>query len=304
MLHQLINEHFYKKVMYIIIISSMTGATIDAYLVGNSVSTAAAFRRLPFTCSHPSANAQVQKRRFVGLKNAGDDEVSSSNEIDEMNNETTATADSIDDVGEKDTDISANQDGESEEVEEEVDPEVVELKAEIEDLEASLSSKRRKLREAQDAAELYTKAGYARKVAEMENMRRVRSMMQSSNKSAASANVLQEFLPVIRKLGELEGKYENDDFGKQYGAIYGAFKSCYAKLGVTEYSVTAGEKVDVSRVLVIDSEYSDEVPKDNIIRSLKDGMELQGNVMEMAECVSSLGPEQPEEDTEIGRAHV
>jgi hypothetical protein len=56
------------------------------------------------------------------------------------------------------------------------DPELVALKAEIAKLEADVKVVRRKAADTSDRAEEYTKTGYARKVAEMENMRRARSV--------------------------------------------------------------------------------------------------------------------------------
>jgi molecular chaperone GrpE (heat shock protein) len=56
------------------------------------------------------------------------------------------------------------------------DPEVVAIKEEIAQLESELKSKQSTLQYAQDQVEEYSKGGYARKVAEMENMRRVRKV--------------------------------------------------------------------------------------------------------------------------------
>lgn len=55
-------------------------------------------------------------------------------------------------------------------------PEVVALKAEIKELESSLSKTQSSLQYALDQCEEYSKTGYARKVAEMENMRRIRNV--------------------------------------------------------------------------------------------------------------------------------
>jgi molecular chaperone GrpE (heat shock protein) len=63
-----------------------------------------------------------------------------------------------------------------EEKEEEPEDELTTLKKEIASLEATLKSKRNTVQYTKDTAEDYSKAGYARKVAEMENMRRVRSV--------------------------------------------------------------------------------------------------------------------------------
>ena len=55
-------------------------------------------------------------------------------------------------------------------------PEVMAIKQEIADLEQQLKEKKSQMNYLQDAADLNSKAGYARKVAEMENMRRTRSV--------------------------------------------------------------------------------------------------------------------------------
>lgn len=60
-------------------------------------------------------------------------------------------------------------------------PDITALKKEIEQLEQDLKTKKSSLMYAQDQVEEYSKAGYARAVAEMENMRRVR--LVSSNET-------------------------------------------------------------------------------------------------------------------------
>lgn len=61
----------------------------------------------------------------------------------------------------------------------EEDAELIALKEEIKAAETLLKEKRRQLSYVADEAEEYTQAGYARKVAEMENMRRARSVSYS-----------------------------------------------------------------------------------------------------------------------------
>ena len=56
------------------------------------------------------------------------------------------------------------------------DPAIVALKEEIAKLELEVKSARRQLANINDEADEFTKTGYARKVAEMENMRRARSV--------------------------------------------------------------------------------------------------------------------------------
>lgn len=68
---------------------------------------------------------------------------------------------------------SSSEEGEGEQKEEEKeDPEMVALKAEIAELESTLKMARSKLAYTSDKADDYSKAGYARKVAEMESIRR------------------------------------------------------------------------------------------------------------------------------------
>jgi len=56
------------------------------------------------------------------------------------------------------------------------DPEVTALKESIATLEATLADKKSKLQYELEQCEEYSKSGYARKVADMENMKRVRSV--------------------------------------------------------------------------------------------------------------------------------
>jgi flagellar motility protein MotE (MotC chaperone) len=63
------------------------------------------------------------------------------------------------------------------------DPEIVALKEEIAQLESTLKNKKTTLSYTQDQIEEFSKGGYARKVAEMENMRRVRSVSKRKQRS-------------------------------------------------------------------------------------------------------------------------
>jgi len=83
-----------------------------------------------------------------------------------------------------DTEVASEEDNEtgdeeveeSEEEEEEEDPELVALKKEIAEAEKELKDKKRAVRSTEDRADDFTKAGYARKVAEMEQMKRTRKV--------------------------------------------------------------------------------------------------------------------------------
>jgi molecular chaperone GrpE (heat shock protein) len=120
--------------------------------------------------------------------------------------------------------------------------------------------------------------------------------MNSSGRSSATAGVLADFLPVYDKLNQLKEKYANNDFGSKYGGL--SMDATFAKMGVKEYAVAAGETVDNFRMAVGESEYSAEFAKDTVIRPVAGGMELEGNVIRAAECVASLGAEEKAQEDE------
>lgn len=122
--------------------------------------------------------------------------------------------------------------------------------------------------------------------------------VNSSSREAAVASVLKNFLPALDEFESLEEKYGNDDFGKSFSALGGIMKGVLKELGVVEYSVQPGDAVNKQRMSVVGEEYSEEFAEDTVIRSVSVGMELQGNVMRMAECVASLGSEPAEETVE------
>ena len=127
--------------------------------------------------------------------------------------------------------------------------------------------------------------------------------MNSSNKSNAMAGILRNFLPIYDTLDEMKERYVNDEFGSKYGGL--TLGPTFAKIGVKEFSVGAGEPLDHIRVKVVGSEYSN-AGKDTIIAQLALGMELEGNVIRAAECITSLGnegaPNAPDEGTGVGES--
>ncbi|CAJ1955349.1 unnamed protein product [Cylindrotheca closterium] len=170
------------------------------------------------------------------------------------------------------------------------DPEVTALKQEIANLESDLKAKQSTLSYTQNQVDEYSKGGYARKVAEMETMRRARSSMNSSNKSSATASVLSEFLPLYDKFVSMREQYADTEFGSKYG--YLTIVDAFDKMGVTEYSLETGQDVDAYRMAAVESEYSTEIAKDKVIRPVAAGLELKGNVIRPAQCVVSAGPEE------------
>jgi len=170
-----------------------------------------------------------------------------------------------------------------------LDPEVVELKDSITSLESDLRAKKTQLRSLQDNVDKYSKSGFARQVALVENNKRTRGANVADSKDAARATVLQSFLPVLDELDTAAKMYEGNDFARTFDALRSEFDNSLGALGVTEYGVESGQKMDVGRVVAVEEEYSDEFPKGTVISALKSGLEISGNVVRPAEAVGSLG---------------
>jgi molecular chaperone GrpE (heat shock protein) len=115
--------------------------------------------------------------------------------------------------------------------------------------------------------------------------------MQSSNKETSKAAVIQNFLPILDELREMQT--ENPD--TVYAGLAGAMGSALKELGVEEFSSQAGDVVNPQKVAVLEEEYSADVPKGNIVRPVSMGFDLAGNVMRLGQVVVSLGAEEEEQ---------
>jgi len=195
-------------------------------------------------------------------------------------------------------DESASNDNDSTDEEEggpPEDPELTALKESIAALEATLTDKKSKLQYELEKCEEYSKSGYARKVADMENMKRVRSNIAATTQSSATAAVLKNFLPIYDRFNTLKETYMGDEFGRKYSEIN--LQKTFSIMGVTDFNVEAGEAVNNFRMKVLESEVSTEQRKDSILRQVAPGLELNGNVIRAALCVSSLGMEEKGEES-------
>jgi molecular chaperone GrpE (heat shock protein) len=115
----------------------------------------------------------------------------------------------------------------------------------------------------------------------------------SSSQASAIAGVLRDFLPAYDTLNDLKEKYANDEFGSKYSELH--LKQTFQDLGVTDYTVEAGDVVNNFRMKVLEKEVNKDFAKDTVIRQVSSGLELDGNVIRAASCVASLGSE---EDTD------
>eukprot|EP00550_Attheya_septentrionalis_P003740 CAMPEP_0198283152 /NCGR_PEP_ID=MMETSP1449-20131203/2824_1 /TAXON_ID=420275 /ORGANISM="Attheya septentrionalis, Strain CCMP2084" /LENGTH=293 /DNA_ID=CAMNT_0043979677 /DNA_START=100 /DNA_END=981 /DNA_ORIENTATION=+ len=185
--------------------------------------------------------------------------------------------------------VVAEEEAEEEEPKEDV--EIAALNEEIAKVETKIKTTRKDLNSAKNSVDEYSQAGYARKVAQMENMRKIRGATFTNNKFSAKANVVKSFLPVKEAVEAVATEYGEDEFGKKYNAIKGAFNSALKQLDVVEFEAEVGQPMDISRAVSVEEEYSDEFARGTVLRPVKMGLELQGNVMQMAEIVASLGSE-------------
>lgn len=192
---------------------------------------------------------------------------------------------------------TANESTEEEETKEE-DPEVTSLKEQISKLEGEIKAKKSSIASIQEMADRYTKSGYARQVALVENNKRMRGANMADDKFAARANVVSTFLPVLDDLDGVSAKYEGDEFAKSLGALRSEFMNSLATLGVCEYDAQVGDVVDGGRVVATSEEYSEECAKGTVVSAVRNGFEISGNVVRPAECVGSLGSEKTDEEAE------
>ena len=118
-----------------------------------------------FTLSHQRGVTTLPHRRSFLVKAAAEEENNTNN-----NNNNIAKEED-----EEPTLITPTEATAEEPIIEE-DPALTALKQEIADLESAVKAKTRQVSVAQEQAERYTQSGYARRVAEVENMRRLRKV--------------------------------------------------------------------------------------------------------------------------------
>eukprot|EP00567_Pseudictyota_dubia_P009459 CAMPEP_0197443612 /NCGR_PEP_ID=MMETSP1175-20131217/9313_1 /TAXON_ID=1003142 /ORGANISM="Triceratium dubium, Strain CCMP147" /LENGTH=134 /DNA_ID=CAMNT_0042974273 /DNA_START=1 /DNA_END=401 /DNA_ORIENTATION=- len=130
-----------------------------------------------------------------------------------------------------------------------------------------------------------------RKVAEMDQIRKTRGEAFKSNKFTANANILQQFLPVLDELTNLDSRFEGNEAAKSYSALRGSFSSALTSLGAAEFTAEVGGVYDVRRHESVREEYSDDIAEGAVLEPVAMGMEIEGNVMRRAQVAVSLGSE-------------
>lgn len=144
-----------------------TKLILSSWLACASLTSTEAFVvRSPSSLSVMTSFARPATSAFMSEDNHGEP-VNTDNQVEEG---------SVADAAEEQFDEQQQEEEEEEQVQQEEDPEMVALKKEIAKIETELKEKRRQIEYTADQADEYSQAGYARKVAEMENMRRARSV--------------------------------------------------------------------------------------------------------------------------------
>jgi len=223
----------------------------------------------------------------------------------EESNEADSTATAVEDSAATDANAEVDEQprGKKSKESKKEDKLVKELKETIASLESSLKAKKTTLSNLKDDADKYSSAGYARQVALVENNKRMRGANNADNKSASRATILQSFLPVYDELESLGSRYESNSFAKTLNSgLRSEFDKALNELGVTEYFAESGQSISsaaVGRVVAVEEKYSEEYDKGMIIRPLKSGLEIKGNVIRPAEVVGSLGKESAEGEQQV-----
>jgi len=193
-----------------------------------------------------------------------------------------------------DEDNSTESSSSVEEEEEARKKEIEELKLSITSLESSLKAKKYQLSTIKEQIDKFSAGGYARQVASVENAKRIRGAGMADDKSAARATVLQSFLPAFDELDNLESRYGTNTFAKTLDSgLRSELESSMKELGVSAYIVEPGQSIlDVGRIVAVEQEYSTDYARGTVIRMVKAGLEISGNVIRPVEVVGSLGREE------------
>ena len=101
---------------------------------------------------------------------------------------------------------------------------------------------------------------------------------------------MQDFLPVLERLNELNQEFATNTFAvKNYATLSSSYASALKGMGLVEYTPDVGSKVDSIRVNVVQEEVSDLFAESGyIISIMKKGYELNGNIVRAAEVVASI----------------
>jgi len=211
-----------------------------------------------------------------------------------------ATATSTEEVVEEEEEEETKSEEEEADAEEDTAPpppseeelEVQKLQGDITALEATLKQKRLAVNSMDDKIDEYSKSGYARMVAEIDQMRRLQSSMADGSQDANTAEILQSLMPVREILRSMLDKEK----AQPYHALASDFEAVMKGLKVTEFTPSEGDVVLSSKHEIVGQEYSGTVAKKTILSVANSGLELGGTIIKKAQCIESLGKEDTKEE--------
>lgn len=168
------------------------------------------------------------------------------------------------------------------------------LKKEISTLETTICHKRRRLSNLQSLTDDYSQSGFARKVAELDSLRKNLNLVHQSHVNKSMALVMKIFLPVLDYLLELNERYEREqnDFAiKGYGALASEMKDCLYGLGLERSNIQVGSPFNRNQMKVlrvVENQSPEELKlhdSECVVEVIKDGYKYKGNFVRLADVI-------------------
>jgi len=177
-----------------------------------------------------------------------------------------------------------------------VPDEKAQLKEQIAALEKELVDARGGLLAEQAAAKDAGEAGYLLLAANFERFRQKSRAELSSQDQVGRVKAVRGLLPFIDAFEPLQASVDEAapeaKVHSFYSGVYKQFNTLLDSWEVEGYEAVVGEKLDFQRHVAVSRSESDE-PAGTILEARTKGYTLAGAVVRSAECVASLGPDEP-----------
>ena len=198
---------------------------------------------------------------------------------------------------------AAEAPAEEEKAEDPVKAEKKALREAIADIEKGLIKARGELVSAKDGAKDAGEAGYMLLAANFERFRQSARSEIDSQKGYGKVAAVRALLPFAERFTELQCERKtgeecdaDDEIHKYYGGIYKQYTQLLDSWKVTEYTVSPGDKFDIKIHQTVESVSSDDAPAGSVIECIESGWMMDGDVVRLAKCKVSTGPEKVEEE--------
>lgn len=188
----------------------------------------------------------------------------------------------------------------------EEDAVIEDLKKKIASLTSDINSAKGELSDIREDVKLYSQNGYARLAADLQNFKKRRTETSKRMENEEVAKVLRGFMGTFGKFEKVREKWatemESDEAIKSlinsYSALETSFLNEFTGLGVREFHAVQGEEMNASRLKKVGEELSEDTAKGCVIKEVKRGFELKGEVIEKSECIISMGGAEKKEEEE------